>query len=211
MDVAKRLHRRCKPERRHQMTLYIYTEEQSAEKCFESFLPKVVLDSERFKIFSHGGRENLLQALKKTLPSVSKVDGAKILVTIDQDNYSCKELKQKLEEIIKENCHCPYKIRIVCKELESWFLGDLEAISKAYPRLKSGKYRNKPEIKNVDEINKPSEKLIKMIKEIDGRKFLSKGELSEKISPHLNIDINSSVSFQQTIQAIKSLTASSQY
>jgi hypothetical protein len=187
------------------MTLYIFTEEPSAEKCFESFLPKVISESERFKIFAHGGRENLIQALKKTLPSVSRIDNAKILVTIDQDNHDCQSLKQKLEEIVKENCLCPYKIRIVCKELESWFLGDLDAISKAYPRLKSEKYRNKSEMKNVDEIKKPSEKLIKMITEAYGRSFLSKNELSEKISTHLDLTKNTSISFNQTIQAIQHL------
>ncbi len=59
----------------------------------------------------------------------------------------------------------------------------------------------------VDKIDQPSKKLLKMIVETDGRKFLSKGEISEKISPHLNISHNNSPSFNQTIQAIKFLSS----
>ncbi len=188
------------------MTLYIFTEESSAQKCLESFLPKIFLDQKKFKIFAHGGRENLKQALRKTLPRISQIENAKILITIDQDKNDCKKLKQDLQKIFHEKCHCPYKIRIVCKELESWFLGDFNAISLAYPKFKSEKYRHKTDIRYVDKIDQPSKKLLKMITEIDGRKFLSKGEMSEKISPHLNINQNTSPSFNQTIQAIKFLS-----
>ncbi len=188
------------------MTLYIFTEEPSAEKCFSHFLPKLLSSSVKFKIFAHGGRENLKQALQKTLPTISREQNAKILITIDQDDYDCKTLKEELQEIIRTKCQCPYKIRIVCKELESWFLGDLLAISKAYPRFKPEKYRNKSNMKKVDDIIKPSKKLIKMITEIDGRIFLSKGELSEKISPHLDINSNTSTSFNQTIKSVEELT-----
>jgi hypothetical protein len=187
------------------MKLYIFTEETSAEKCFEAILPKIILDSQSFKILAHGGRENLKKALKTTLPKISESNGVRILITIDQDKHDCKNLKKELQEIIQKNCRCSYKIRIVCKELESWFLGDLEAISKAYPRFRADKYRNKSDMRNVDAINSPSKKLLKIITQLEGRKFLSKNELSEKISNHLDLTKNTSNSFNQTVQAIKFL------
>lgn len=188
------------------MKLYIFTEESSAEICFKSVLSQAIPSSQSFKIFAHRGREDLKQALRKALPVISREQGAKILITIDQDKHDCKTLKKELQEIIRGNCQCPNKIRIVCKELESWFLGDLAAISKAYPRFKPEKYHNKSEMRNVDEIEQPSKKLIKMLTETNGGKCPSKGELSQRISPHLNVSLNTSTSFQQTIQAIKILT-----
>jgi hypothetical protein len=189
------------------MTLFIFTEEKSLEICLDNLLPKIISNrSEQIKIRSHCGKEDLKKALKTALPTISKSQGVKILITIDQDKDDCKNLKKELQKIIQEKCHCDYKIRIICQELESWFFGDLNAVSLAYPRFKFEQHRNKSRPKNVDEIDKPSKELVKILEKIYSKK-ISKRELCEKISPLLNIAQNTSNSFNQTIQAIQHLIA----
>lgn len=158
-----------------------------------------------FQIYSHQGKQDLEKALRTTLPAISKIPGSKILVTRDQDSSDCKVLKQHLLQIIDSNCHCDFLVRIVCRELESWYLGDMQAIEKAYPRFKSKQYRNKAEYKNVDKLHSPNRELLKIIPEYSKITYLPKLETAENISPFLNLETNRSESFNQTISAILKL------
>ena len=184
-------------------TLYIFTEELSAKNVFDIILPQILPQNVSFNVFSHQGKQDLIKALRTTIPTISKIQGAKILITHDQDSADCKEIKKKLKDVINEKCHCDFFIRIVCKELESWFLGDLEAVEKAYPRFKSSQYKDKANMRDVDSIVNPSYYLCRVI--YSQNKKLPKIEVSQKISPFLTIENNTSTSFQHTISAIKQL------
>ncbi|ACF13740.1 conserved hypothetical protein [Chloroherpeton thalassium ATCC 35110] len=153
----------------------------------------------------HQGKGDLLQALPTVLPSLSKVEGARIVVALDQDNTDCQDLKRDILEKINGKCHSPFKIRIVCKELEAWFIGDFIAIEKAFPRFSANPHRNKRKYENPDMIIKPSQELMKIIPEYSGRVHLAKGKTAEAISPFLNIENNRSTSFTHFINAIQAL------
>ncbi|HRB70901.1 MAG TPA: hypothetical protein PK776_03545 [Flavobacterium sp.] len=185
--------------------LHIFTEEPSLKIVLDTILPKILPDNVYFQIYSHQGKQDLEKALISTLPTISKIHGSKILVTRDQDSSDCKELKQNLLQIIGLNCHCDFLVRIVCRELESWYLGDMQAIEKAYPRFKSEQYRNKAEYRNVDKLQSPNRELLKIIPEYSNRDYLPKLETAEYISPFLNLKANNSESFNQTINAILKL------
>jgi len=187
--------------------LHIFTEEPSLKKVFEIILPKILPVDYYYRIYSHQGKQDLEAALTKTMPSISKIPGAKILITRDQDNEDCKGLKAYLNKIIINNCHCDYLVRIVCRELEAWYLGDLLAIETAYPRFKANSISSKASLRTVDSIHKPSKYLLNVIPELGNKERLPKLETAEKIAPFLDIDRNKSESFKQTIQAIKSLAA----
>lgn len=60
----------------------------------------------------------------------------KMVVIHDQDSSNCKELKTKIENLISPTQFQDYKIRIVCKELENWYFGDIDALEKVIPGLK---------------------------------------------------------------------------
>lgn len=185
--------------------LHVFTEEPSAKNIFDKLLPKILPEGVNFRVYPHQGKKDLENALKKSLPSISRIPGSKILITHDQDSSKCKDIKDHLNKIINGNCLCDYRIRIVCKELESWFLGDLEAVSKAYPRFKPEQYRAKSELKNVDEITNPNLFLLRIIPEYTGRVTLPKLETSDSIAPFLDPGSNKSISFKNTISAIKLL------
>lgn len=188
------------------ITLHVFTEEASAKSVFQVLLPKILPETVFFRIYQHQGKKDLEKALQKSLPSISRIPGSKILVTCDQDSSDCKDVKDNLASLVSENCHCDYLIRIVCKELESWFLGDLEAVQMAYPRFKPEHHQNKAEFRNVDKIADPNKFLLRIIPEYVNRDSLPKLETSENISNHLDITRNKSRSFNTTISAIKRLT-----
>ena len=186
-------------------TLYVFTEEKSCANVMNAILPKLVPKSFRYKIHHFSGCEDLEKALECTLPKISEKPNAKILILRDQDNQKCKILKAELNELIVNTCKCPYKIRIVCTELESWFLGDMLAVSKAYTRFEPKNFSNKAKYRNVDKIVKPNKDLLKIIPEMKGYKNLPKLEVSERIAPFLDLAVNKSESFQHTIKAIRNL------
>jgi hypothetical protein len=189
-------------------TIHIFTEEPSAKNVFEAILPKLLPNDVTFRVYPHQGKQDLEKALKTTLPSICKMPGARILVTRDQDSEDCVEVKERIRDVIADRCSCGYYIRIICRELESWFLGDLEAIRDAFPRFKPDNYSNKADFRNVDKINQPNRYLLKIIPEYSGRETLPKLEVSETIAPLLDLDSNKSHSFNQTLAAIRNLAYS---
>jgi len=185
--------------------LHIFTEEASAKNLFESIIPQIIPEDVYYRIYPHQGKQDLEKALSSVIPSISRTPGALILVTRDQDQSDCVAIKEQFNQIMINKCSCPYKIRIICKELEAWFLGDLEAIKKAYPRFNPDAYINKAELRNVDAISNPNRLLLRMIPEYNDRETLPKLESSESISKHLNLQSNRSSSFNQTLNGISEL------
>ncbi len=93
---------------------------------------------------------------------------------------------------------CNIVIRIVSRELEGWFVGDLVAVEKAYPSTKATKYKNKSTFRDPDEAHAVQE--LKKI--IPG---FSKGEVSQRISLHMNLESNRNKSFNQFIKGLEKL------
>jgi len=191
--------------------LHIFTEEPSIEKVFNVILPKLLnSDNVHFRVYAHQGKDDLMHALRTTLPTISKIPNSRILITRDQDLYNCLELKQQINDIIKDKCKSPYLIRIICRELEAWFLGDMNAIQRAYPRFEPSKYQNSSKFRDVDIIHSPNERLKEIIPDYEKLDNLPKNEVAERIAPYLTIDneftFNKSPSFQNTLNAIQKLT-----
>lgn len=200
--MAKSLHKGSKSIAPY---LHIFVEEMSAKKVLDILLPKIIPDTIAFQVHSHQGKNDLEHAIRSTVPKISKIPGARILISRDQDSGDCVKIKQRINAIIKDNSHAPTLIRIVCRELEAWFLGDLNAVHSAYPRVKPHQHVNKSDFKNVDLIQNPSEFLLAIIPEYKGRESLPKLEVAESIAPHLDLQNNSSCSFNNFVSGINKL------
>lgn len=106
----------------------------------------------------------------------------------DNDGGDCIQLKERLSSKA-QSAGKPFSIRIVCQELESWLIGDLEAIETTYPHSKAWSYKEKSKFRNPDLLGNASEELTTLI----GTR--SKVGRSLKISENLNLDRNRSHSF----------------
>ena len=186
-------------------TIHIYTEELSMRNVLDIIMPKILPEDVKFRIYPHQGKQDLEIGLRKTIPKISKQQGATILVTRDKDSADCKLVKKKLVEILKEFSNSPFLVRIVCTELECWFLGDLEAIQKVYKRFKPEHFKGTKEFRNIDSIQNAPAKLLEIIPEFTNRKKFPKLAFSESIAPHLNTESNNSISFQHFITGVRKL------
>ncbi len=188
------------------IVLHIFTEEPSLKEVLDIIVPKIIPQGVYYQIYPHQGKQDLEKALKTAVPSISKIPGARIIITRDQDNDDCRTLKSNLERLIAGKINCEYKIRIICKELESWFLGDLAAVEAAYNRFRSDQYSNRTELRDVDAMSKPSEFLRRIIPEYSNLRSLPKLTTAQRIGANLDINNNRSESFNQMVAAIKELT-----
>ena len=70
--------------------------------------------------------------------SLRNMDRAAIVVVLDNDKRDIERFRTELEGVAGSNMIlCDYVFCIAIKELESWLLGDVDAIVEAYPNAKT--------------------------------------------------------------------------
>jgi len=180
----------------------ILTEEPSMEHFLRGILPNVLPNDYKIDINcfirAHRGKSDLKKSLPRKMQAYSRYGyPVKVLIIHDQDSNDCKNLKNELIESCG-NTAIPFIVRIACKELENWYLGQLAAIESVYPETRASSLVNKPKYRNPDLLNGADE-LNRMT-----RNF-SKTQAAREISQYMDIDHNTSPSFNHTINAIRQL------
>lgn len=180
----------------------ILVEEASMKNLLEHILPKVLPDGFELDINCfvrpHQGKSDLQKSIPKKVKAYQYFPQAVRLIIIhDQDSNDCKLLKKSLIDLIeKENSTQPYLIRIACRELENWYLGDMKSIESVYPSFHAAKYVRKAKYRNPDNVFGSFE-LSRLIENF------SKGVASREIPKYMNIDSNNSLSFNHMVLGIK--------
>jgi hypothetical protein len=121
---------------------------------------------------------------------------ARFIIVRDQDSEDCYNLKQRLSSICSDAGRADTVVRIVCHELESWFLGDLQAVDQAYGGATLARMQEQKKYRDPDKLNNAAQELKKLIpsyQKISG---------ARNIGQYLNVHNNRSVSFQVFIQGI---------
>jgi len=129
----------------------------------------------------------------------------KIVVLADLDSDDCTELKSNMESaarniglVSRSQNEVKFQLinRIVIQELESWYLGDIDAIKIAYPKTKN--YLSNALInRNPDYISNTWETLEKILKKAGyHRGGLKKEQAAIDITPYMIPSRNRSRSFQ---------------
>ncbi|MDA8001775.1 MAG: DUF4276 family protein [Alphaproteobacteria bacterium] len=173
-------------------------EEQSAQDFLEVLLPKILPSWVSFRCIPHQGKGDLQKSIPVKLKDWRNPNDFFVIVH-DQDNSDCLALKQELRGLCKVvKYHVPL-IRIVCRELEAWYFGDLAAVKKAFPEFPAAKLASNRDFHDPDQITKPSAVLNETIKEFN------KTTAAGKISKHMNPDptANKSESFKHFVIGVK--------
>lgn len=111
-----------------------------------------------FLCISHSGKSDLQKSLPRKLRTRREPD-VKFVVVQDHDSADCVELKAKLYEICCANGREDSLVRIVCRELESWFLADLAAVEKAMKRTNLSLKQNTVTYRTPDDRSNAAELL----------------------------------------------------
>jgi uncharacterized protein YktA (UPF0223 family) len=172
-------------------------EEPSMKEVLDVILPKILPANFSFLCIPHHGKSHLAKSVK------SKITGwpdpnVHFAIVHDQDAEDCISLKKELFKLAEEAKRPDTLIRIVCTELESWFLGDFDAIEKGF-NIKLAKKKNKALYRNPDKIANAKQELRRIVpayQQISG---------SRSIAHCMTIEKNTSKSFQVFIAGVRRL------
>ena len=117
----------------------------------------------------------------------------------DQDSGDCYEIKCNLAGICERAGRPDALIRIACHELESFYLGDVNAVAAAIGPQKLAKQQNNAKYRDPDRLNNAAQELKRIAR------TYQKLSGSRAIGPALSLDENQSQSFNQLIGGIKRL------
>ena len=178
--------------------LVFFLEEPSAKEMLKGVLPKFLPDNVFVQYVVFEGKQDLDKRLPMRLKAWQQPN-AKFVVMRDQDNGDCFTIKNNLLAKCIDSGKPESLVRIACHELETFYLGDLNAVAAAIGPANIGKLQTKVKYKDPDRLANPSEELKKLAPNYQ------KVSGSRAIGPLLDINTNKSKSFNALINGVKRL------
>lgn len=176
-------------------------EEKSSKNLIDAIAPQILPEGVSLYSFAFDGKSDLEKNIVLKMRGWLKPNTV-FLVMRDQDSADCKLVKRNLMEKCSES-RVPsdrYMVRIACHELESFFLGDLDAVRAAGYKITLSK-KFKTGYDNPDSMTNAAEELAK----ITGQAY-RKIQGSKDISCKMKLDgSNKSVSFNMLVSGIRKL------
>lgn len=123
-----------------------------------------------FRCIPHEGKRDLEKSVVRKLRAWRE-PGVRFVVMRDQDAADCRAVKGRLKKLCERGGHPDALVRLVCRELEAWYLGDLESLVGAYPgsARKLRKELSKSRFRNPDRVVGPAKVLDDLIPEFHKR------------------------------------------
>lgn len=173
-------------------------EEPSAKAMLEVVADKIFGSDIAIKFIVFEGKQDLEKRIELKLRGW-KIPDTYFIVMRDQDSGDCLKIKQNLQEKVDASGKGDSTlIRIACRELESFYLGDLSAVEKAFGIIGLAKKQKKSKYKNPDNLTNASEELKKLTNQ---RYHKLSG--SRSIAQYLDLDNNFSHSFNVLVEGMK--------
>ncbi len=180
-------------------TVVFFLEEPSAKEMLQGLLPRLLPDefSTRYVVFQ--GKQDMEKQLEKRMRGWLLPDSL-FVVLRDQDSADCHDVKKRLLELCRRAGRGEALVRIACRELESYYLGDLKAVEKGLELRGLADRQEKRKYRAPDALGSPYRELSALTGNL-----YQKVSGSRSIGPHLNLDNNCSRSFCALLSGIKKL------
>jgi hypothetical protein len=183
--------------------LVFLLEEESAKAMLEGLLPRILLPEIHYRLIPFEGKQDLERQLVRKIRAYRNPE-AHFIVMRDQDSHAdCHELKATLKALCQEAGRPDTIVRIVCRELESFYIADLAAVEAALGLANLARHQRRRKFRTPDAIASPSAELVRLT---DGRYQKVGG--SRAIGRYLDADNTRSASFRALIVGIRRLASS---
>ena len=180
-------------------TIVFFLEEPSAREMLEGVLPRILPENIQIRYLVFQGKQDLEKNLKKRLHGWRLPDSV-FVVMRDQDSGDCEAIKAKLTDLCHEAGREGVLVRVACRELESFYLGDLAAVEKGLGIRGLARQQQKRKFREPDTLSHPAEELYRLTGNI-----YDKVVGSRAIAPYLNLEVNRSKSFRVLLSGIVNL------
>ena len=177
--------------------IVFFLEEESARAMLETLWPKIVGEEAfpRFVVFE--GKQDLQRQLEKKLRGYLN-HNARFIVIRDQDKDECKKVKRSLQSICQKAGRPGAIVRIACRDLESFYLGDLRAVELGLGVKGIAAKQSKAKYRQPDKLQTPYAELSLLT----GYRY-QKIAGSRAIARHLDLQNPRSDSFRNLLSAIR--------
>ena len=141
--------------------LVFLLEERSMQTLLEGLLPRL-FPQLSFLCISREGKSDL----DRDIPSILRnwrVPGDRFVIVRDNDNADCRALKERLRQLCRQGRRDDALIRIVCQELEAWYLGEPEAMAEAFGDAGLRNLSRQAPYRNPDARPKPSQDVERLV------------------------------------------------
>ena len=142
--------------------LIFLLEEPSMQALLEGLLPRL-FPGLSFLCVPHAGKTDLERSIRDTLRNW-KMPGDRFVIMRDNDGADCADVKERIRQLTHEGRHENTLIRIVCQELEAWYLGDPDAMAAAFDDAALRSISNRPRYRQPDRIAKPSDHVARFVR-----------------------------------------------
>lgn len=164
----------------------------------EGFLPQILPPEIICRYIVFEGKQDLEARLVQRMRGYL-VPNAYFIVMRDQDSQDCHEAKQGLVDLCQQAGKKNSLVRIACRELESWYLADLQAVQTGLRVQGLIQRQEKRTYRNPDFLQAPSKELQKIAP------IYQKISGSRAIGPHLDPDNKRSNSFAVFVSGIREI------
>ena len=108
-------------------TLVFCLEEPSAREMLKGVRPRLLPEDIDIRSLVFEGKQDLQKQLEQRLRGWQKPE-SHFIVLQDKDSHDCLSVKRKLQDLCARAGQREALVRIACHELESFYLGDLQAV-----------------------------------------------------------------------------------
>lgn len=175
--------------------LVFLLEEPSAQDFLTRALAGIIPEEVQVHYMVFEGKQDLEKRLPKRMKGWVRPN-TQFIVMRDEDSGDGVVIKRRLRKLCVGAGHPKAIIRIACKELEAFFVGDWHAIAEGFKNPSLAQHTNHAKYRNPDLLVSPSDELSKIIANYQKR------EGARKISPFLKLERNKSNSYRVLISTI---------
>ena len=169
-------------------------EERSMGVLLDALLPRIFPEL-HFQCVPHEGKNDLEKSIPRKIRAWRE-PGVQFVILRDNDRADCVATKRRLQQICSNAGRPDTLVRIVCQELEAWYLEEPDAMAEAFEDEKLRRIGRRARFRDPDNVRQPSdelERLVPSFQKVGGARSMAQ---------FLSRERNRSPSFQSLLSGI---------
>lgn len=175
--------------------LVFFLEEESAKAFLQELMARLCPNGPKPLFITFEGKQDMMKELPRKLKGWRGREDA-LFIFMDQDSADCRAVKQRLVDICTASGRPDAVVRIVCRQLEAWFIADLDALAEAFNKPSLARMKDKAKFRDPDNLGDP---YFEIKREVPSFRKVSGARLMGR---QIGIREGSSASFNALLRAL---------